>query len=88
MRLFIYYLFVINFLTFVIYGFDKYQAKKKKRRISENTLHVFALLGGSLAAFIAQRVYRHKTVKRPFIFLYWAIVIIQILLFVYLIKLR
>ena len=34
----IYYLLSINAATFIIYGIDKYKAKKAKWRISEATL--------------------------------------------------
>lgn len=37
-RYLIYYLLVINAATFIIYGIDKYKAKKAKWRISEATL--------------------------------------------------
>ena len=33
-----YYLLVINAVTFIVYGIDKYKAKKAKWRISEATL--------------------------------------------------
>lgn len=33
-----YYLLAINAVTFIVYGIDKYKAKKAKWRISEATL--------------------------------------------------
>ena len=43
-----YCLFAINAITFVVYGIDKYKAKKAKWRISEATLLLLAVLGGSI----------------------------------------
>ena len=41
-----YYLLAINAVTFIVYGIDKYKAKKAKWRISEATLLLLAVLGG------------------------------------------
>ena len=35
----LYYLIVINVVTFLVYGIDKWKAKKGSWRISEATLH-------------------------------------------------
>ena len=43
-----YYLLVINAVTFIVYGIDKYKAKKAKWRIPEATLLLLAVLGGSI----------------------------------------
>ena len=43
-----YYLLAINVVAFIMYGIDKYKAKKAKWRISEATLLLLAVLGGSI----------------------------------------
>ena len=43
-----YYLLAINAVTFIVYGIDKYKAKKAKWRISEATLLLLGVLGGSI----------------------------------------
>ncbi len=78
------YLITINTITFLIYAYDKHAARKSKRRIPERTLHGLALIGGSPAALLAQLLLRHKTVKRSFQLTYWAVVILQVALLVYL----
>lgn len=50
----IYYLLVINAATFIIYGIDKYKAKKAKWRISEATLLTMAAVGGSIGAWLGK----------------------------------
>ncbi len=57
------YLVIINVVTFVLYGIDKWKAIHNKWRIREATLLVTAGAGGSLGAFIAMRMFRHKTRK-------------------------
>ena len=77
------YLLAINLFTFLTYGYDKRAARKHKWRTPEATLHLLALLGGTPAAFIAQRLFRHKTAKLSFQFVYWAIVAVHITAAVY-----
>lgn len=73
-----YYLLVINIITFIIYGIDKYKSIKHKYRISENTLIILAILGGSLGAFFGMVIFHHKTKKKKFI-----IIPVILLLWVY-----
>lgn len=60
------YLVVVNLITFATYGIDKSRARLGEWRISEKTLIVLALLGGSLGAFLGMRVFHHKTRKPLF----------------------
>lgn len=53
----IYYLLVINAATFIIYGIDKYKAKKAKWRISEATLLTMAAVGGSIGAWLGMKAW-------------------------------
>ena len=41
----LYYLIVINVVTFLVYGIDKWKAKKGSWRISEATLLILAAIG-------------------------------------------
>ena len=45
----LYYLIVINIVTFLVYGIDKWKAKKGSWRISEATLLILAVISGSIA---------------------------------------
>lgn len=65
----IYYLLAINLITFIIYGIDKYKSIKHKYRISESTLIILAILGGSLGAFFGMIIFHHKIKKKKFIIL-------------------
>ena len=79
-----YCLFAINAITFVVYGIDKYKAKKAKWRISEATLLLLAVLGGSIGAWMGMRVWHHKTMHRKFKYGIPALLLMQIALMVYL----
>lgn len=79
-----YYLLAINVVTFIIYGIDKYKAKKAKWRISEATLLLLAVLGGSIGAWMGMKVWHHKTMHKKFKYGIPAILLIQIALMAYL----
>ena len=79
-----YYLIAINAVTFIMYGIDKYKAKKAKWRISEATLLLLAVLGGSIGAWMGMKVWHHKTMHKKFKYGIPAILLIQIALMAYL----
>lgn len=60
----IYLLF--NVVTYCVYWWDKLAAAGGTWRVRERTLLWLALAGGSLGAFAAQQILRHKTRKEPF----------------------
>ena len=80
----IYYLLAINAVAFIMYGIDKYKAKKAKWRISEATLLLLAILGGSIGAWMGMKVWHHKTMHKKFKYGIPAILLIQIALMAYL----
>ena len=79
-----YYLFAINIVSFFLYGIDKYKAKKNKWRISEATLLMIAVIGGSIGAWVGMRLWHHKTMHKKFKYGIPVIIIMQIALVVYL----
>jgi uncharacterized membrane protein YsdA (DUF1294 family)/cold shock CspA family protein len=62
---------IMSFFTFTLYAKDKSAAQHGMWRISENTLHLFSLLGGWPGALIAQQILRHKSKKQPFRSIFW-----------------
>ncbi len=73
------YLIVINIVTFLVYGIDKWRStsgrllptgrKKAKQgcwRKSEATLLILAVIGGSIGALLGMKVWRHKTQHKKF----------------------
>ena len=107
----LYYLIVINIVTFLVYGIDKaaskrgqsqtrlsyakrkqarpkvkWKAKQGSWRISEATLLILAVIGGSIGALLGMKVWRHKTQHKKFKYGLPLILIIQIILIGYLSK--
>ena len=62
------FLITTNFLAFILYGIDKWNAKRGARRISEFTLIAIAIIGGAIGAFIGMYLWHHKTRKLKFLF--------------------
>ena len=79
----LYYLIAINAITFIIYGIDKWKARKNKWRIPESTLLLLAVFGGSIGAFLGMRVWRHKTMHKKFKYGIPSILVLQIGLLLY-----
>lgn len=73
-----------NFVAFITYGIDKLKARRSKRRISEATLLLLAIIGGSLGAWFGVKVWHHKTLHKKFRYGIPLIIIIQIVICMYL----
>ena len=77
------YFIVINLLTFLLYGLDKYKAIRQEWRIPERALLIMAFVGGAFGALSAMRIFRHKTRKGrfklmiPLFCLLWGCVIVH-----------
>ena len=84
MNLILYYLLAVNVATLFLYGIDKYKAKKGKWRISEATLLLIAVIGGSIGAWAGMRLWHHKTMHKKFKYGIPVIIILQVAIAVYL----
>lgn len=83
-QLTLYYLATINVITFLIYGIDKWKAQKNKWRISESTLLVLAVIGGSVGAWIGMKTWHHKSLHKKFKYGIPFILTLQLALMIYL----
>lgn len=63
---------------FIIYGLDKWAARRGQARVAEASLHLIALLGGWPGALLGQQLFRHKTGKPAFLRLSWAMVALNL----------
>jgi uncharacterized membrane protein YsdA (DUF1294 family) len=84
MKIILGYLLAVNIATFFLYGIDKYKVKKGRWRISEATLLLMAVIGGSIGAWAGMRLWHHKTMHKKFKYGIPAIIIMQVALMVYL----
>ena len=79
------YLIGINILTFLIFGADKWKAKRDKWRIPEDTLIWLAIVGGSVGALLGMYLFRHKTKHKMFLIGIPVILLVQLGLLYFLI---
>ena len=62
----LFYLIVINIVTFLVYGIDKWKAKQGSWRISEVSLLILAVIGGCIGALLGMKIWHHKTMHKKF----------------------
>ena len=65
------WLVLINVITFLVFGLDKWKAKRKEkketvRRVPEKNLLLLAAVGGSVGALLGMKVFHHKTLHKAF----------------------
>jgi uncharacterized membrane protein YsdA (DUF1294 family) len=81
------WLVAINVVAFGYYGFDKGRARSSGARVPEVVLHGLSAVGGSVGAFVAMQTFRHKTIKGSFRLLFWCIVLLQVALIAWVVRL-
>lgn len=64
-------------LSIFLYAADKSAARNNRWRTPENTLHIVALLGGWPGALVSHDVFRHKSRKEAFQFVFWGTVVLN-----------
>jgi uncharacterized membrane protein YsdA (DUF1294 family) len=65
-------------VSYFLYAKDKAAARTGSWRVSENTLHLWAMLFGWPGSLIAQQRLRHKTKKQSFRVFFWISVLINL----------
>lgn len=75
---------VASLLTFIMYAVDKSAARKGHWRTQESTLHIMSLAGGWPGALVAQQKLRHKSRKKSFRSVFWATVLLNVGVFIWL----
>lgn len=72
------YVLVVNVLGFALMGIDKNRARRGAWRISETSLFLTAIVGGSIGCIAGMQVFRHKTKHWYFKYGMPAILVVQI----------
>ena len=71
------YFLAVNLATFGLYAYDKAVAGRGRLRVPEAVLHTLALVGGTVAALVGQRLLRHKVSKVVFQRVFLATALLQ-----------
>lgn len=80
------YLVIVNVAAFCMYGMDKSAAIKQKQRVPNKVLLGIAVIGGSVGALAGMYTFRHKTKKWYYTVTVPAILLIQIVAVVLLLR--
>lgn len=80
------YLTAVNLTGFAVMGIDKRKAVRHLWRVRESTLFLIALAGGSLGSILGMRVFHHKTRHWYFVYGMPAILVVQIVLAVLILR--
>lgn len=79
-ELFLIYLAVINIVSAIVCVYDKIMAIKGRYRVSEATLILLSVLGGSVLMLVAMKLIRHKTKHKKFMLGIPIIIILQLVI--------
>ncbi|MHB8135587.1 MAG: DUF1294 domain-containing protein [Anaerolineaceae bacterium] len=60
------YYLIVNLVTFLVWGFDKFRAQTQQWRVPERVLFTLMVIGGAFGAVIGMQVFHHKTRKNVF----------------------
>ncbi len=77
---------VISLISIALTIYDKFAAKKGKRRISEKALLLTGFFGGATAMFVTMCIIRHKTRHMKFMISLPVMSVLHIALTIYLFK--
>lgn len=75
------YLLIINFVSGILFSYDKHAARRNHQRISEITLHLLELLGGVFANLMLMYTLRHKNRKFSYYWVTWLAIIGWLVIF-------
>ena len=70
----------LNVCAFILYAYDKTCAKRGWYRAPESLLHLLSVLGAWPGAFVAQQLFRHKTQKMAFRWVFLFSIILNLML--------
>lgn len=62
------YFVIVNIISFIVFGIDKYKAKREEWRIQEKVLILLAGIGGCIGSILGMTVFRHK-IRKPLFYL-------------------
>lgn len=83
MKVLLWYLLIVNVLTFIMFNLDKWFATTGGWRISENTLVIASLAGGGIGGYMGMKFAHHKTKKPVFSVGLPVIGVVQLVLFLW-----
>ena len=88
MKYYLFYLLLINIISFILALSDKNRAIRKKHRISERTLIMSAVFGGGVGLLLGFLLSNHKTRKKKFMIGVPFIIVVHFIVVAFLFNMR
>src|SRR5574344_113091 len=85
-KIIISYVIIINVITLIMYGIDKWKAQHSKWRIPEATLLIMAGIGGSIGALSGMYLFHNKTMHKKFYIGVPTMLLLQISITIYILN--
>lgn len=80
------YILLVNIAAFLIMGIDKHRAQRNKWRISESSIFAAGIIGGALGIYFGMSFFHHKTKHLKFTLGIPMEVILNIVMFGYILQ--
>ena len=75
----IWYFGSINIFAFILFGIDKLNSIKDRKRVPELSFHFFSLIGGVVGLLLGVVVFRHKFRSKYFLLIQFGILLLWLL---------
>ncbi len=72
----VWYFGSINLFALILFGIDKLNSTKERKRVPELSFHFFSLIGGVIGIFLGIILFRHKIRSRNFLLIEFAIFLV------------
>ena len=76
----------INIFSFILFGIDKLNSTKERKRVPELSFHFFSLIGGVVGILLGIIAFRHKLRNRYFLLIQFVILLLWILAIFFIFK--
>ncbi len=76
----------INIFSFILFGIDKLNSTKERKRVPELSFHFFSLIGGVIGVLFGILVFRHKLKSKYFLLIKFIILLLWILAIFFIFK--
>ncbi len=72
----VWYFGSINLFTLILFGIDKLNSTKQRKRVPELSFHFFSLIGGVIGLFLGIVLFHHKLNNRYFLLIQFILLIL------------
>ncbi|MCF6173003.1 MAG: DUF1294 domain-containing protein [Campylobacteraceae bacterium] len=82
----VWYFGSINIFTLILFGIDKLNSTKERKRVPELSFHFFSLIGGIIGVLLGILIFRHKLRSKYFLLIQFIILLLWILAIFFIFK--